>query len=287
MIQKCKELIDELQYARISEERGLQPTCPILDRCERRIKTIYAYSYQGTDTPYDEKIKIIEKLNKMYISNDDQINMIGNEAYSCKHINFFNYKYMCPEVNLFDGNNRLIDGIAVSAFEWDKYSDHREIIITECKHYSDCLEYKKYQHEIKLESGNLKNLSDTFVNKDRINDLIKIKSDFDLTKLIRICEELNSNYSCENYLSVSILGRVLLDHIPPIFKFNNFNEVANNYGTKSFKKSMQHLQGSLRNIADGHLHSPIRKKESLPNKTQVDFRTDLDVLLAEIIRFLD
>jgi hypothetical protein len=49
---------------------------------------------------------------------------------------------------------------------------------------------------------------------------------------------------------------------------------------------MEHLDKSLRKIADAHLHPQIRKKEILPNKTQVNFSNDLDVLLSEIVRIL-
>lgn len=81
-----------------------------------------------------------------------------------------------------------------------------------------------------------------------------------------------------------MLCRAINDRIPPIFGLNSFNEVDNNYGTKSFKKNMLNLNNSLRNIADSYLHQTIRKKESLPNKTQIDFKNDLDVLIAEILR---
>lgn len=49
---------------------------------------------------------------------------------------------------------------------------------------------------------------------------------------------------------------------------------------------MDHLQKSSRKIADSHLHIMIRKKEVLPNATQVDFKNDLDRLLGEIVRIL-
>lgn len=49
---------------------------------------------------------------------------------------------------------------------------------------------------------------------------------------------------------------------------------------------MIHLDKSLRKIADSFLHTQIRKKETIPNATQVDFRRDLDVLLGEIVRIL-
>ena len=83
-----------------------------------------------------------------------------------------------------------------------------------------------------------------------------------------------------------MICRAILDHVPPFFGHKTFNEVANNYGGKSFKGNAQHLQKSLRNIADNHLHLPVRKKEVLPNQNQINFSNDLDVVLSEIIRLL-
>ena len=128
-----------------------------------------------------------------------------------------------------------------------------------------------------------------FVDVTRLDELRAIRStEFDLSKLIRYCDELNSNYDKGNFLAVPMLGRAILDHVPPIFGCKNFSEVANNYstGSKSFKQSMGHLENSLRKIADAHLHVQIRKSEILPNRTQVNFSADLDVLLAEIVRLL-
>ena len=70
--------------------------------------------------------------------------------------------------------------------------------------------------------------------------------------------------------------------------YGTFVAAASNYGGagKSFKQSMRHLQRSWRNIADAHLHTPIRRSESLPVATQVSFAPDLDVLLGEIVRVL-
>ena len=97
-------------------------------------------------------------------------------------------------------------------------------------------------------------------------------------------KELDHAFSIENYISVILLVRAILDHVPSIFGLNTFPEVANNYGTKSFKDSMLHLENSSRKIADSYLHTRIRRKESLPNPTQVNFSNDIDVLLAEIVR---
>ncbi len=125
-----------------------------------------------------------------------------------------------------------------------------------------------------------------YVNVDRIEELKNCKKDnFELLKLIRICEELNSNWRENNYISVIALVRTILHHVPPLFGFTNFEQVANNYnGGISFKKAMLNLLNSSKNIADHHLHSQAQKNEVLPNNSQVDFKSELDFLLAEIVK---
>lgn len=147
-----------------------------------------------------------------------------------------------------------------------------------------------FRYEIELlmdEQPTIELDNEEFINSERIYQLKNLNSqDFDFSKLMAICQELNSNFSNRNYLSVSMLCRALIDHVPPVFNTKTFNEVANNYGSMSFKKNMLHLNNSLRNIADTYLHQQIRKKETLPNKTQIDFKNDIDVLIAEIIRIV-
>ncbi|MBU0533193.1 MAG: hypothetical protein KJ887_00130 [Candidatus Omnitrophica bacterium] len=127
-----------------------------------------------------------------------------------------------------------------------------------------------------------------YIDKSRLKELKNIRnSNFDLSRLIEVVEEIDKNYNNQCYLSVILLTRTLIDHVPLIFKFKNFSEVTNNYkGAKSFKESMEHLDRSSRKIADTYLHCQIRKQESLPNKTQVNFSNDIDVLLGEIVRLL-
>jgi len=131
-------------------------------------------------------------------------------------------------------------------------------------------------------------LSGHYVDPTRIKELTAVEvGRFDLSRLTRICEELNVCYNFECYFAVTMLVRSVLDHVPPIFSCKTFSEIANNYvGSKSFRESMLHLENSSRNIADHHLHGQIRKSETLPNKTQVNFANDIDVLLAEIVRVL-
>ena len=127
-----------------------------------------------------------------------------------------------------------------------------------------------------------------FIDEARLTDLRQLRpADFDLRKLIAICDELNLCYRSQCYFAVAALTRALLDHVPPVFGTDSFAQVANNYaGSRSFRGSMQHLESSARNIADGHLHTRIRKKESVPTRTQVNFTNDVDVLLAEVVRLL-
>ena len=88
-------------------------------------------------------------------------------------------------------------------------------------------------------------------------------------------------------MTIAMVLRTIIDHVPPVFEVDAFSEIANNYtGTKSFKESMQRLNTSLRKIADSHLHVRIRKNEILPTFNQVNFSADLDVLLSEIVRLL-
>jgi hypothetical protein len=133
----------------------------------------------------------------------------------------------------------------------------------------------------------IKTSAKTYIHEARIIELKSIKSgDFDLSRLIKYCEELNTAFSFGCYLSTAMLVRAIIDHTPPIFSKNTFTEVANNHGSRSFKDSMKNLDNSSRKISDSHLHTQIRKKEVLPNSNQVDFSNDLDVLLAEIYRVL-
>ena len=132
------------------------------------------------------------------------------------------------------------------------------------------------------------NSAKEYIHPDRMKELRQVSSDkFDLCKLVRLCEELNECYRTSSILAIILLTRALIDHVPPLLGFTSFNEVANNYaGIKSFKERIDRLNTSSRKIADQHLHTPIRKSESIPTMNQADFSNDIDVLLAEIYRIL-
>ncbi len=127
-----------------------------------------------------------------------------------------------------------------------------------------------------------------FIDSQRIKELkANISKKYDLSRLVRMCEEINNNFSKKNYISVIVLVRTILNHVAPIFGFKSFAEVSNNYKCeRSLKDIFQHLENSSRKIADGYLHIPVRDKEILPTPTQVNFSQDMDSLLGEVVRIL-
>ncbi len=128
-----------------------------------------------------------------------------------------------------------------------------------------------------------------YISLSRLEELEVAKfENWDLTRLVQMCRELNSAHHNGCLMTTAVLVRQITDHVPPIFNSSTFAEVANNYGgTKSFQQSMARLQSSLRSIADGILHTHVRKREVLPAPQQVNFVAELDLLLSEIVRLSD
>lgn len=202
------------------------------------------------------------------------------EFNSLERIKFMNYQ-LNNYSNHLDWLKRMKAFLYDNEEEFDNYkaySEYREIINAGIKQFTE-----KNNQPNKSESKN----NGVFVNTERITELQSLKSEkYDLQKLIKYCEEINICYGNDAYLAVAMLTRALIDHIPPLFGASDFQNVYGQYGTKSFKEHMTHLDKSLRKIADSFLHSHIRKSENLPNNTQVNFSQDIDVLLSEICRRL-
>ncbi len=137
-------------------------------------------------------------------------------------------------------------------------------------------------------AGNTSKSPEYFVDPEQIDKLRKFESsDFDLKKLVRLCEELNGCYTNEWYFATAFLQRAIIDHVPPIFGYDNFSEVVSNYSWgKSFKAQMEHLQKFARTTADNAVHGMIRNREVLLSQTQIDFKTPISTLLNEILRIL-
>lgn len=170
-------------------------------------------------------------------------------------------------------------------FTWDKNKRDENAFSKNC--FDETNTYLKNPNAEQPKKS-FKNNSITYIEQSRIDELLSIKSKkYDLSKLISLCNELNQCSTIGSVIAVAGLQRTIINHVPPIFGFNDFGQVLAQYKTgKSVKKNIERLLNSMKNISDNHLHSPISNADSLPNMTQVDFSNDLDVLLAEVCKIL-
>ena len=164
---------------------------------------------------------------------------------------------------------------------YDHGLEHAEVFLRSC--IDEIEEYWEESTELTpTQSG------PDYVDPDRIAELKVIEhSSFDLAKLIRLCEELNVNQAAGNTYSVIMLVRAILDHIPPVFAAKDFAQVASQIGGKSKKSILDRLERVSRELANVHLHQQIRNKEPLPNPTQMNFSSELDFMLCEVIHALE
>jgi|GEM_PF-1405871 len=130
-------------------------------------------------------------------------------------------------------------------------------------------------------------LDSSYVNPLRIQELKDLTcSKFDTSRLIRLLEELNAAAAQRYWLSVMALLRTILHHVPPVFGRTSFAQVRSQYNGKSFGKTMDKFEDSLKNLADEHLHQQMLEHDPLPVEQQADFRQPLDRLLVEVLRLL-
>lgn len=85
-----------------------------------------------------------------------------------------------------------------------------------------------------------------------------------------------------------LLTRTILNHVPPVFEFETFAQVAANYrgGGNSFKRAAERLENHSRKVADRLAHMPIRNKEVAPIMGEVNFAAEIESILAEFCRVL-
>ncbi|MDX2054029.1 MAG: hypothetical protein SFV15_16635 [Polyangiaceae bacterium] len=105
----------------------------------------------------------------------------------------------------------------------------------------------------------------------------------DPKKLIRMCEELNEAYARANYISTALLVRAIMNHIPPVFGQENFEQVVSQVG-RTLKGMFERLQNEARPVADIHTHQVMRKTEHLPTKNQLEpSKPGFELLLQEVV----
>jgi hypothetical protein len=129
-----------------------------------------------------------------------------------------------------------------------------------------------------------------FISREKIKELQGIENpNFDLSKLIQYCIEINDNFYKGNYYSVIYLCRAVLDHCPPIFGFKTLNSPiaqTSNKKDASIKRTIHHLNETVKHIADYHIHKPISKKEVQISLVELNFSPSMDTLIGRIIEKL-
>lgn len=109
------------------------------------------------------------------------------------------------------------------------------------------------------------------------------KREYDTTKLEAIMSELNDAFERNKAQSSHALIRALLDHIAPLFGYDTFAHVANNYSwPESDKKRIRELNTLFRFDADDSLHTPISKRNTAVDMQSIGLiRRIINVILAE------
>ncbi|MGW1622301.1 hypothetical protein [Streptomyces sp. NPDC002172] len=106
-----------------------------------------------------------------------------------------------------------------------------------------------------------------------------------LNKLIQLLRELNSNYGMENPYACHALLRAILDHVPPVFGANNFEQLASS-PPQAWKQTDKDYLRQLKNFKpQGHdaLHRQIRESADLIKMGYMPPQAWLDALLRLVI----
>lgn len=123
-----------------------------------------------------------------------------------------------------------------------------------------------------------------YVDPSRITELRHLTGPrFSTVKLVRLCEELNACTANESYLAAIMLLRAIIDHVPPIFSCQDFDQVVSQTNGRSLQPQLNRLNSQAKDVANRFLHAQIGSTEGLPKRTQVDFRSELDALLGEVV----
>lgn len=106
-----------------------------------------------------------------------------------------------------------------------------------------------------------------------------------LNKLLQLIAELNSNYAMENPYACHMLLRAILDHVPPVFSANNFEQLASS-PPQSWKQTDKDYLRQLKNFKpQGHdaLHRQIRESADLIKMGYMPPQAWLEALLRLVI----
>lgn len=110
-------------------------------------------------------------------------------------------------------------------------------------------------------------------------------SQWDVTKLVQLARELNSNFALDHPYACHALIRAILDHTAPVFGQKNFEQVASQPLQTWTKTDKDYLRLLKDFKAQGHdaLHRHIRKTPDLIDMHDVPSKTWLNAFLRLVI----
>ena len=149
---------------------------------------------------------------------------------------------------------------------------------------------KKVQLHLQLSTSSIQYQWKDFIEKERIDEIRNIQSPkFDTKKLLKILEEINDASVKWNFITIGVLCRVFIDHIPPIFwNAKNFWQVIAELRVKN-DRSLKEIFETIQNfkpISDLILHEQISQTVTLPNESILSIKPQFDRLLQEVIKKL-
>jgi len=125
--------------------------------------------------------------------------------------------------------------------------------------------------------------TDTYVPQDTVAAIQEAapQSFWNCGKLLRLIDELNEDYASDRTYSAHAILRAILDHVPPVLGFRDFNAVANNYDwSQTDKKYMKRLL-AFKDQADDVLHRQISARSDLLTIEDMPQRVCIIHLLQE------
>ncbi|MFD8007438.1 hypothetical protein [Streptomyces mirabilis] len=106
---------------------------------------------------------------------------------------------------------------------------------------------------------------------------------WDVTKLVQLARELNSNFAAQNPYSCLVLLRAILDHVPPVLGMPDFKQAASNYKWGQTDGGYARMLRDARALGDDALHRQIGRKPDLLSMDDVPSRRWLIKILRHVI----
>ncbi|SEB31625.1 hypothetical protein SAMN04490357_0185 [Streptomyces misionensis] len=122
---------------------------------------------------------------------------------------------------------------------------------------------------------------------DDLEDAAK-QTTWKVHKLLDLARELNANHEAGHPYASAALVRAILDHIPPVFGFREYKQLASQYVFAVRRTDGAHAKKLLdfRDIADDALHRPISPNVPVIQMGDLPEPARLNAILQELVAVL-